>query len=494
MQAKKLFVVALTAVALSCVSALASSIVVPTPHVGTAGAKDQGNSISDPGTGQLEFAQKPQATITGSSKGWSSADCGKYQLRSNSGSAMSDTLPASGCSMLTIENIDSAGIATYSVAGGSGTIGGLSSLPISAGRRITFVSDGAGNYRAFINNNLEVRGPSSANVGHVPTYSTSDGKNLQDGGALPVVPPQGRLTLTSGVAVLSSDVVAATSVCYTPDQGNLVPLYNGASMVATAFSEVCQTLSDATKSPAAGAASSCYDYFVWSDSGTFRVSRGPAWSSVTSRGTGSGTSELERVSGLPANKWSIANGPSSDRGTWVGVGCTDSGGATITMNFNPSPAAGGSANMLGLCNGYNARLAASINADSNDSWSYTTAAYQAKDASAANGITYVACEQGTEVDAFDTEGALNTSSAFRKIGVGYDSTSAPDAASSVALVSPSANSITAMIAILSKMSGLGRHTVTPLEYMQAVGAGTWYGKDGTSSAAHLNVMIVKLRI
>lgn len=89
--------------------------------------------------------------------------------------------------------------------------------------------------------------------------------------------PQGRLTLTSGVPFLTSDVTAAATIYYTPAVGVNVPLWNGSAFVPTTFSEISQALSDTTKSPAASVANAIYDMFVWSDSGTIRCTRGPAW-------------------------------------------------------------------------------------------------------------------------------------------------------------------------------------------------------------------------
>jgi hypothetical protein len=90
--------------------------------------------------------------------------------------------------------------------------------------------------------------------------------------------PQGRLTLTSGVPVLTSDVTGAGTIYYTPYIGDFCPLFDGSSTwTMTQFTELSQALSDSAKSPAAAAAHECYDLFVWDDGGTKRCTRGPAW-------------------------------------------------------------------------------------------------------------------------------------------------------------------------------------------------------------------------
>lgn len=90
--------------------------------------------------------------------------------------------------------------------------------------------------------------------------------------------PSGRLALVSGTPFPDAEQTAKTTVYYTPALGNLVPVWNGSAWGMTTFSEVSQALSDTTHSPAASAAWSCYDLFVWSNSGTITLSRGPAWS------------------------------------------------------------------------------------------------------------------------------------------------------------------------------------------------------------------------
>src|SRR3990167_6791621 len=57
-----------------------------------------------------------------------------------------------------------------------------------------------------------------------------------------VPPPQGRLTPTSGTPFITTDAISATAIYYTPANGNLVPIYNGASLTPTEFSELTLTL------------------------------------------------------------------------------------------------------------------------------------------------------------------------------------------------------------------------------------------------------------
>jgi hypothetical protein len=60
----------------------------------------------------------------------------------------------------------------------------------------------------------------------------------------PVASPGGRLTLTSGVPVMTADVAAATTIYYTPYAGNSIPIYNGTVFVPYAFAELSLALND----------------------------------------------------------------------------------------------------------------------------------------------------------------------------------------------------------------------------------------------------------
>lgn len=179
--------------------------------------------------------------------------------------------------------------------------------------------------------------------------------------AIDTILPQGRLTLTSGVPVLTGTVAAAGTIYYTPYVGHVIPLWNGSAFVPTQFAEVSQALSDTTKSPSAAAAGQVYDLFGWLDGSTFRMTRGPAWSagatagSNAARGLGVGSTTLARINGVLVNQYAVAGGPAAGYGTYVGTIATDAGGATVTWNPG-SAAAGGGAATLGVWNMYNRRV------------------------------------------------------------------------------------------------------------------------------------------
>lgn len=193
-------------------------------------------------------------------------------------------------------------------------------------------------------------------------------------------PPQGRLTLVSATPVMTTTQAAKTTIFYTPYVGGYIPLYNGTIFTMTAFAELSQGTTDTTKSPAAVANNSNYDMFVWSDGGTMRCTRGPAWASDTTRGTGAGTTELLLVNGIWLNTVAITNGPAASRGTYVGS-VRSNGSAQIDWTYGTVALNWGAA-FLYVYNLYNKVRISSFNGDTTNSWTYGTQTWRA-----ANGNT-----------------------------------------------------------------------------------------------------------
>lgn len=87
----------------------------------------------------------------------------------------------------------------------------------------------------------------------------------------------GRLTLTSGTAVTTADVTAATALYFNPYKGNQVGLYNGTSWDIVKF--------DVTPFSLVGITGSVnYDVFAYNNAGTLALET-MAWSDATTRST-----------------------------------------------------------------------------------------------------------------------------------------------------------------------------------------------------------------
>ena len=90
-------------------------------------------------------------------------------------------------------------------------------------------------------------------------------------------PCQGRLTLTTGVPVTTSDVTAATTVYFTPYMGNAVALYDGSDWIYHNFTERSLSLSGYT-------ANKNYDIWLYNNSGTLTLAS-TVWTGNTTRAT-----------------------------------------------------------------------------------------------------------------------------------------------------------------------------------------------------------------
>lgn len=293
--------------------------------------------------------------------------------------------------------------------------------------------------------------------------------------------PGGRLTLTTAVPVTSSDVTGATTVYYTPYTHNVIMLYDGSGWIPTAFTELSQLTTDATKSPAAVANSSNYDVFVWNDSGTLRATRGPAWTSDTARGTGAATTELELFEGRMVNKIAITNGPAARRGVYVG-----------SVRSNASAQINDSLALRHVWNNFN-RVPRPMKGatETTDSWTYTTNAYRQANANAANQLDLLI---GLSEDFAYAEvthmGTNSSANVVAAAGVGIDST----IVNSAQIIVPGFNShttagqLTRHTAQWFGYPGLGRHVLAWLEISAATGTATWFGDNGSPGSLQTGIV------
>lgn len=125
--------------------------------------------------------------------------------------------------------------------------------------------------------NLVYAGPTSG-AAAIPTFRALVAADLPASATLlyPMV-CEGRLTLTTGVPVTTADVTAATSVYFTPFNGNRIALYSGSAWVIRSFAELTQSLAGFT-------ASLPYDIFAYDNAGTVAL-EALVWTNTTTRAT-----------------------------------------------------------------------------------------------------------------------------------------------------------------------------------------------------------------
>lgn len=291
-----------------------------------------------------------------------------------------------------------------------------------------------------------------------------------------VIPPQGRLTLTTATPVMTADAANQTTIYYTPYVGDRVPLYNGTEWENKLFTE----LSIAMAASANWAANSNFDVFVYNDAGTLRLVTGAAWTNDTTR-----AEALVRTNGIWLNNASFTGryGASStvsisaSRATYVGTIRTTSSAGTTTWELGGA-AAGGDPGLLYVWNCYNRAKARVANRDSTDSWSYGTAAYRSLNNSTSNRVSFVRGLNEDVVTALMSYGMLSPSGASIVIGFGIDSTTTQESLS----VTGFANGYPAYatgFAIYSGVPSAGFHYLQAIEYSQAASA-TLLGDGGTT--------------
>jgi hypothetical protein len=226
--------------------------------------------------------------------------------------------------------------------------------------------------------------------------------------------------------------------------------------------------------PAAVAANNNYDLFAWNNGGTVTLTRGPAWTSDTVRGTGAGTSELQRVNGLWTNKNAVTNGPGVNLGTYVGT--VRSNSSSQIDYIGGAVAANGTAASIGVWNAFNRLPVRGFVGDSTVQWIYTTATVRSANGSNTMRVSLV---QGLQEDYAFAEYTTTTSATVGNqlnAGICLDSTSAfsgrvgySQAINNAAYV-PMAGSHTAQL--------LGFHYLQACEYSSASGTSYWWGTGG----------------
>lgn len=240
-----------------------------------------------------------------------------------------------------------------------------------------------------------------------------------------VPPPQGRLTPTSGSPVLTGDAASSTSVYYEPFVGNLVPIYNGSTMVPTEFSALTLTLASQH------VANSIYDVFVFSNSGVVTLATGPAWTNVTAgscaRGTGASTTELTRVKGLYVNAVSMTarNGSTTytvgaNLGTYLGSIFIDGSAGQVTCHTSS-----GQSRKWGVWNAYN-RVPIQVKmTDATVSWTSAPTSWRQSRADSTNFIHIFSGLADEPYDLSFTQSikqAVNNTTDLADIGIGFNST------------------------------------------------------------------------
>lgn len=298
--------------------------------------------------------------------------------------------------------------------------------------------------------------------------------------------PGGRLTLTSGTPVLTATASAATTIYYALYKHDNILIYDGANWVPTTFTELSNITSNSATGkagPAAVAANKTYDLFVWSDSGTVRLTRGGAWNSNTVR-SATTENDLERVNGVLMNKNTITNGPAADRGVYVGT-VMSNGSSQIDWILGGS-ASGGTAAVLGVWNMYNRVLIGTNVVDSGAQYAYTSATIRQARASAGNQITVVVGVQEASLQySYAVTGqTVAGTTPFLIISVGFDTTTALSGPQGLFESSAGANNASSLTASGTWQVGIGVHVLSGNERSDGTNANLFDVQSANTLSAY----------
>ena len=188
--------------------------------LGTAATKNVGNTVLDPGTGKLEFANPFAGRVTATSKTYTALDRGYFYERINGGSAMTDTLPtltnttADIGYTVGVHNKGTTVAETITFTDGAGNVIGDSatSYTLQYGCRQTFIWTGTKWLFGAGNGNL-TKSPTVAPVAsNLAAFTDTTGRQLIDSGisATTVNGKVGSVTAGSGKIVIGGTATAPT--------------------------------------------------------------------------------------------------------------------------------------------------------------------------------------------------------------------------------------------------------------------------------------------
>lgn len=268
---------------------------------------------------------------------------------------------------------------------------------------------------------------------------------------------QGRLTLTAATCVTATDVTAATTVRFTPCDGNQIALYNGSSWDAVIFTELSIAVPATT--------STMYDTFVYSSSGTATLEL-TAWTNDTTRATA-----LVAQDGVLSKTGALTRRyVGSFRTTGVSGQTEDSFAKRYVWNF------------------YNRALRGMRVLEITDTWAYSTNTYRQANAAAGNQLDFIVGWADTLVEGLVLANVSGNATGLPMwVAIGEDSTSAAATGCLVGAQTTFNTSIpTGLQTSLKKYPAVGRHVWVWLEKAGAATV-TWYGDngaDGTQSGIH----------
>jgi hypothetical protein len=253
--------------------------------------------------------------------------------------------------------------------------------------------------------------------------------------------PGGRITLASGVPVMTADQAGAVTIWYAPYVGKYVPIYDGTNMELHQFTASDSDITGLSISLGSNwAANTLYDFFITLNGGVVTFCSGPGWTTSTA-GAGLRSQSLATFKGLQVNAGSMTcrlNNTTTittpiDQGTYVGTCITNASTGQIDFKFG-SAASGGGPAVAGCWNMYNQVPGAFVVQDSKATWTCASGGFGPTDASTSNRISAVNGFANSAIDALYQERTDATTGNFVLLGIGVNSTTGPGSKGSSGLI------------------------------------------------------------
>lgn len=351
---------------------------------------------------------------------------------------------------------------------------------------------------------------------------------------------QGRLTLTSGLPVTTSDVTGASTVYYTPAVGNLISLYDGtATWTPLTFTELSVALSGLVTGQG-------YDVFAYNNSGVVALETAEwanatvttpiaspgvvTWSahgmttgqSITFTTTGALPTGISAntpyfITVVDANTFKLSTtlitvgtatfinftGSTSgthtghqpqaratalalQNGVWVKSGTTTRRYLGSFLTTSTSTTEDSVAKRI-LYNENNKAVRRLVRAETTASWPYTLNAWQQANASTANQVQiFVGLSEDLATFRASVQASNSTGEISMGVALGLDATTSPHPNCFEGVSRSTAATETTLITLLDLVPSVGQHAVVWQERSGATGTTTWYGTAG-AALAFLNI-------
>lgn len=267
---------------------------------------------------------------------------------------------------------------------------------------------------------------------------------------------QGRLTLTSGTPVTTSDVTAATTLYYTPYQGNQISLYSGSTWQTITFTEVSIAVPAST--------SQMYDVWGYLSAGAL-VLELLAWTNDTTRATAITTQDGIYVKSGDATRRYLG----SFRTTTVSGQTEDSKTKRYVWNY------------------YNRVERPLIRVETTANWTYSTATWRQANNSTSNQVDVVVgvLEDRLYICLISEVGNNTATSRPASNGIGIDSTTVVSATQWSSIPPTSVCFPTGVATYNDFPTTVGRHYYTWMEVGAGTDTQTWSGVgSGTQNSKY----------